>query len=58
MFISSDPHALTTHTQRVVFMEDGDIATLTSDSISMSPLNGINKEANITVLKMNGAKRN
>ena len=51
MFISSDPHALTTHTQRVVFLEDGDIATLTSDSIVMSSLNGINKEASITVLE-------
>ena len=51
MFISSDPHALTTHTQRVVFLEDGDIATLTSDSIVMSSLNGLNKEASITVLE-------
>ncbi len=51
MFISSDPHALTTHTQQVVFLEDGDIATLTSDSISMSSLTGSNKEASITVLE-------
>tara|TARA_B100001564_G_scaffold224143_1_gene188926 strand:- start:4385 stop:6205 length:1821 start_codon:yes stop_codon:yes gene_type:complete len=51
MFISSDPHALTTHTQRVVFLEDGDIATITSDSIAMSSLNGVNKEASITVLE-------
>ena len=29
MFVSSDPHALTPYTQRVVFLEDGEIATLT-----------------------------
>ena len=51
MFISSDPHALTPHTQKVVFMEDGDIATITSNSISMRPISGGNKEASVTVLE-------
>ena len=29
MFVSSDPHPLTTHTQRVVYLEDGDVAVIT-----------------------------
>tara|TARA_B100001093_G_scaffold177219_1_gene169890 strand:- start:42771 stop:44591 length:1821 start_codon:yes stop_codon:yes gene_type:complete len=51
MFVSSDPHALTPHTQRVVFLEDGEIATLTAHSMSLSTLKGKNFAANITVLE-------
>ena len=51
MFISSDQHALTSHTQSVVFLDDGDIATITNNSISMSSTSGGNREANITILE-------
>ena len=50
MFVSSDPHALTRYTQRVIFLEDGEMATLTRDSVSLSTLKGKNFDANITVL--------
>ena len=51
VFVSSDPHALATHTQRVVFMDDGDIATLTRDEITMSNLRGESFDTDITVLE-------
>ena len=51
MFVSSDPHALANHTQRVVFMDDGDLATVTKDSISMSNIKGEQLETDITVLE-------
>ncbi len=51
MFVSSDPHALKTHTQNVVFMEDGDIATLTAQKINMSNIHGDLFETDITVLE-------
>ena len=51
MFVSSDPHALTPYTQRVVFLEDGEMATLTPNSMSLSTLKGKNFDASITVLE-------
>ena len=51
MFVSSDPHALTPYTQRVVFLEDGEIATLTSEGMSLSTLKGKNFNPSITVLE-------
>ena len=51
MFVSSDPHALTPYTQRVVFLEDGEIATLTSKGMSLSTLKGKNFNPSITVLE-------
>ena len=51
MFVSSDPHALTPYTQRVVFLEDGEMATLTRDSMKLSTLKGKNFDASITVLE-------
>ena len=51
MFVSSDPHALTPYTQRVVFLEDGEIATLSQDKMSLSPLKGKNFNPSITVLE-------
>ena len=53
MFVSSDPHALTPYTQRVVFLEDGEMATLTRDSMKLSTLKGKNFDASITVLEEN-----
>ncbi|RPG71860.1 MAG: glutamine--fructose-6-phosphate transaminase (isomerizing) [Euryarchaeota archaeon TMED99] len=51
MFVSSDPHALTPYTQSVVFLEDGEIATLTQDQMSLSTLKGKNFDPSITVLE-------
>ena len=51
MFVSSDPHALTPYTQRVVFLEDGEIATLTKDQMSLSTLKGKNFDPSITLLE-------
>ncbi len=51
MFVSSDPHALTPYTQRVVFLEDGEIATLTQDQMSLSTFKGKNFDPSITVLE-------
>ena len=51
MFVSSDPHALTTHTQKVVFMDDGDLATLTKNKITMSNIHGDLRDTDITILE-------
>ena len=50
MFISSDPHPLTSHTQQVVYLEDGDLAVVTKDSLKLSSLQGGSQEANISTL--------
>ena len=34
-FISSDPHALSQHTQNFYFLEDGDMAVVTRDGIDI-----------------------
>ena len=39
-FVSSDPHALSQHTQSVFFLEDGDMAVITRDRIDISRLEG------------------
>lgn len=51
MFISSDPHALTAHTQQVIYLEDGDIATLTSTSVKLSTMMGGKSSTKSTVLE-------
>jgi len=52
MFVSSDPHPLTSHTQRVIYLDDGDIAVLTPTSINMtSSVKGRQVEPNVTVLE-------
>lgn len=50
MFVSSDPHPLASHTNRVIYLEDGDLATITSDGVRVSRLGGQEVEANVTVL--------
>lgn len=51
MFVSSDPHALTGHTQQVIYLEDGDLATLTSTSIKLSTLKGGKSQTKSTMLE-------
>ncbi len=50
-FVSSDPHPLTAHTQRVVYLEDGDVAVIERDSISVTSIRGDAVEPSITVLE-------
>lgn len=50
VFVSSDPHPLASHTNRVIYLEDGDLATITSDGVRVSRLGGQEVEANVTVL--------
>ena len=50
-FVSSDPHPLTTHTQRVVYLEDGDIAVINPDAFTITSMKGREVEPNITVLE-------
>ncbi len=39
-FIASDPHALTTHTQKVIYLEDGELAVLTAGDVKTSRNSG------------------
>ncbi|MGB0265160.1 MAG: glutamine--fructose-6-phosphate transaminase (isomerizing) [Candidatus Poseidoniaceae archaeon] len=50
-FVSSDPHALTPHTQRVVYLDDGQVAVLDSDGIEVSRLHGGQIDTNVTLLE-------
>jgi len=43
-FVASDPSALLTHTKRVVYLEDGEMATLTPDSYTVTSLQGVVKK--------------
>ena len=52
-WVASDPHALTPHTQRVIFLEDGDIATLTAGEVVTSLLSGEGRAATVTTLEDN-----
>ena len=53
MFISSDPHALTAHTQQVIYLEDGDLVTLTATSVKISTLKGGASETKSSILENN-----
>jgi glucosamine--fructose-6-phosphate aminotransferase (isomerizing) len=39
-FIASDPHALTSHTQKVIYLEDGELAVLTAGDVKTSRNSG------------------
>src|SRR6185436_14756780 len=39
-FLASDVPALLAHTRRVIFLEDGDIAEITSDAVRIFDVNG------------------
>ena len=51
MFVSSDPHPLTTHTQRVVYLEDGDVAVITREGVKLRSTRGSLVNPDITVLE-------
>jgi glucosamine--fructose-6-phosphate aminotransferase (isomerizing) len=50
-FVSSDPHALTPHTQNFYFLEDGDMAVLDRDGIKISRLDGKSSKTEMTSLE-------
>ena len=50
-FVSSDPHALSQHTQNIFFLEDGDMAVITKDGIDITRLEGGSSETSMTVLE-------
>ena len=50
-YVSSDPHALTPHTQRVVYLDDGQVAVLDSNGIEVSRLHGGQIDTNVTLLE-------
>lgn len=50
-FIASDPHALTSLTQRVIYLEDGDLAILTPGNVKTSLLSGKSIEPIIHTLE-------
>ncbi len=50
-FIASDQHALTPYTQRVIFLEDGDLALLTPGDITTHRLEGGSSDAHVTVIE-------
>jgi glucosamine--fructose-6-phosphate aminotransferase (isomerizing) len=49
-FIASDPHALAPHTQQVIFLEDGDMAVLSSSGVETSRLDGGSSDASVTTI--------
>jgi glucosamine--fructose-6-phosphate aminotransferase (isomerizing) len=50
-FISSDPHALSQHTQSLYLLEDGDLAVVSSDGIEISRLDGGASSTGLTILE-------
>jgi glucosamine--fructose-6-phosphate aminotransferase (isomerizing) len=50
-FVSSDPHALSQHTQNIFFLEDGDMAAITKSGIDITRLEGGSSDTSITVLE-------
>lgn len=50
-FVSSDPHALSQHTQNIFYLEDGDLAVLTRQGIDISRLDGGSSSTSMTVLE-------
>ena len=50
-FVSSDPHALSQHTQNIFFLDDGDMATITRNGIDISRLEGGSSDTSMTILE-------
>jgi glucosamine--fructose-6-phosphate aminotransferase (isomerizing) len=50
-FIASDQHALTQHTDRAIFLEDGEIAIVSAGKVQMHLLSGGRAAQNITTLE-------
>ena len=50
-FVSSDPHALSQHTQNFFFLEDGDLAVVTRERIDISRLEGGMSTTSMTIIE-------
>ncbi|MDP3901075.1 MAG: glutamine--fructose-6-phosphate transaminase (isomerizing) [bacterium] len=50
-FVASDPAAIITHTKKVVFLEDGEVATVTADGFTVTDLENNVKDKEITELE-------
>ena len=50
-FVSSDPHALSTHTRNVFSLEDGDIALVSKNGIDITRLEGGSSTTEMTVIE-------
>lgn len=50
-FVSSDPHALSHHTQNVFFLEDGDLAIIDRDGVEITRLEGGASDTSMTVVE-------
>ena len=50
-FVSSDPHALSQHTQSFYLLDDGDMAVVTRDGIEISRLEGGVSSTGLTILE-------
>ena len=50
-FVSSDPHALSHHTQNVFFLEDGDLAIIDRDGVEITRLEGGVSDTSMTVVE-------
>ena len=51
MFVSSDPHALQPHTDHVIYLEEGNLARVTKDSIELTTANLDSIEAEVVQLE-------
>ena len=49
-FISSDPQALSAHTQQVIFLEDGDMAVLSPSGVETCRLDGGSSDTSVTTI--------
>jgi glucosamine--fructose-6-phosphate aminotransferase (isomerizing) len=49
-FISSDPQALSAHTQQVIFLEDGDMAVLSPTGVETCRLDGGSSDTSVTTI--------
>ena len=50
-FVASDQHALTTHTNRVIFLEDGELALLKREGVTTHRLEGGSSDAHVTTIE-------
>lgn len=50
-FVSSDPHALSHHTQNIFFLEDGDLAIIDKDGVEITRLEGGVSDTSMTVVE-------
>jgi len=49
--IASDPQAVVAHTRRVVYLEDGEMAVITADTVKVSTLSGRNIQSQVAMLE-------